>query len=109
MNIFRQIRRGLALKLFLSYFIVIFVGVIVLTTAAEFAVPGSFERHLAAMSSTMAGRRGETSSAKDLNADLFLNFRLAVNEALIFAAIASSMAAIIVSFFFQPTHRLTDP
>jgi histidine kinase len=101
------VRRRLALKLFLSYFIVILIGVIVLATAAELAVPRSFERHMSAMGSEMSGMMGDSTSDMDLNADLFSNFRLAVNEALIFATVASFFAAVLVSIFVS--RRIVSP
>jgi two-component system sensor histidine kinase BaeS len=93
------IRRRLVWKIFVSYLIIIFVGVIVLTTAAEFVVPSSFDRHLASMGSMMSSMMGSSSIGMDLDTDLFTNFRSAVNEALAIAAIAAVIAAVAVSFF----------
>lgn len=93
------IRRHLGWKIFISYLIVIFVGVLVLTTAAEFVVPRSFDRHLASMGSMMSSMMGSSSMGMDLNTDLFTNFRTAVNEALAIAALAAVVAAVAVSFF----------
>ena len=93
------IRRHLGWKIFISYLIVIFIGAVVLTTAAEFVVPRSFDRHLAAMGSMMVSMMGSSPMGTDLNADLFINFRTAVNEALTIAALAAVIAAIAVSFF----------
>jgi hypothetical protein len=45
----KQIRQHLSWKIFFSYLIVIGTGVIVLATAANFAAPGAYDRHLAAM------------------------------------------------------------
>jgi signal transduction histidine kinase len=89
--IVKQIRQHLSWKIFLSYLIVIVAGVIVLATAANFAAPGAFDRHIAAMGSMMGG---------SLNmADLFNNFRDAVSEALTLAALAALAVALIVSVF----------
>ncbi len=87
----RQIRQHLSWKIFISYLIVIVVGVIVLATAANFAAPGAFDRHIAAMGSMM-------SSSMSM-ADLFNNFRDAVSEALTLAALAALAVALIVSVF----------
>ncbi|MCJ7658153.1 MAG: cell wall metabolism sensor histidine kinase WalK [Anaerolineales bacterium] len=92
-------RSRLGWKIFLSYLIVILVGVIVLATAAEFVVPSAFDRHMAAMGTMMSGMMDTTSMGMDLNADLFSNFRTAVNEALILATLAALMASLIVSIF----------
>ncbi|MCK4724513.1 MAG: HAMP domain-containing protein [Anaerolineales bacterium] len=97
----RFMRSHLGWKIFLSYLIVIIVGVIVLATAAEFVVPSAFDRHMAAMSSMMSGMMGTTSMEMDLNADLFSNFRSAVNEALILATLAALVASLIVSIFIS--------
>jgi histidine kinase len=93
------IRRHLGWKIFISYLIVIFIGAVVLTTAAEFVIPRSFDRHLAAMGSMMVSMMGSSSMGMDLDADLFTNFRTAVNEALTIAALAAVIAAVAVSFF----------
>ncbi len=93
------IRRHLGWKIFVSYLLVIFVGIIVLTTAAEFVVPRSFDRHLATMGSMMVNMMGSSSMGMDFDADLFTNFRTAVNEALTIAALAAVIAAVVVSFF----------
>ena len=87
------VRRHLSLKLFLSYLIIIAVGVVVLATAAELAVPTAFERHMAAMAQMMGGRM------MGMNVDLFTNFRSAVTEALFLAGSAAFLAALAVSIF----------
>ena len=88
-------RRHLGIKLFISYLTVILVGVIVLATTAEFVVPSAFDRHLAAMSAMMSPMMGD--STTNLELDLFNNFRAAVTEAMILAALASSVVAVLVS------------
>lgn len=94
---FARIRRHLAWKLFLSYLIVILVGVVVLASAAELAIPRSFNRHMAAMASMM----GDMMGTGELESDLFSNFRAAVNEALLLAALASLLSAVIVSLLIS--------
>ena len=100
-------RRRFAWKLFFSYLIVVVVGVLVLATATELTVPSSFQRHLAAMGSMMSQMMGDTGAGMDLDADLFVNFRAAVNEALILATLASVLVAIIVSVIFS--RRIVAP
>jgi histidine kinase len=80
-------------KLFLSYLVVILVGIAVLASAAEFAVPTAFDRHMSVMADMMGGRM------MGMGMDLFANFRSAVTEALVLAGIAASLAAVAVSFF----------
>ena len=98
MSLLRAIRKHLALKLLLSYLVVIAVGAAVMASATQFAVPSAFDRHMAMMAgmmgNMMGGRRyGQT--------DLFLGFRAGVSEALLFAtaaaAIAATLASILVS------------
>ncbi|NIS81055.1 MAG: HAMP domain-containing protein [Anaerolineales bacterium] len=101
------VRRRLVWKLFLSYSIVIVVGVLVLATAAELTVPSSFQRHMAAMGSMMGHMMGDSTMGMDLDADLFINFRTAVSEALFIAALVSILVAIIVSVLFS--RRIVAP
>ena len=89
----KLIRRHLSWKLFLSYLVVILVGIVVLASAAEFAVPTSFDRHMSAMADMMGGRM------MGMGMDLFTNFRSAVTEALVLAATAAFLAAVAVSVF----------
>lgn len=89
----RQFQGNLNIKFFISYLVVILIGILVLVSAAEFTVPGAFERHMAEMASVMG------SEANRMESDLFENFRRAVNESLVFSAAAASAAAIIVSIF----------
>ena len=89
-----HIRRHLGWKIFLSYLIVIIVGIVVLVTATEFVIPSAFNRHMASMGMMMGNSMG-----MDMNADLFSNFRSAVLEALSLAAIAAFFAAVLVSLF----------
>jgi two-component system sensor histidine kinase BaeS len=92
MKVVSYLRRHLSWKLFLSYLVVIVVGTVVLASAAEFAVPSAFERHLATMGAMMGGN-------PMMEMDLFTNFRNAVNEALTLAALAAFLVAVAVSIF----------
>jgi signal transduction histidine kinase len=92
MNWIGYIRRHFGLKIFLSYFIIILVGVIVLATAAELTIPTAFERHMAFMADLM-----EPSGALEM--DLYNNFRAAVIEALTLATLSALLVAVIVSVF----------
>ncbi len=85
------VRRHLSLKLFVSYLVVVLVGVVVLATAAELAVPTAFERHMAAMAEMMGG------AVMGMDVDLYTNFRHAVTEALVLAGSAAILAALVVS------------
>ena len=85
-----RLRRHLAWKLFLSYLIVIVVGVIVLATTAELSVPSAFDRHLAVMAAMMGSTQG-------MNMDLLAGFRAALTESLALAAGAAALVAVLVS------------
>lgn len=88
-------RRHLATKFFISYLIVILIGIVVLITATEFIVPSAFDRHMAEMTALMGP------SASELENNLFTNFNNAVNESLLFSALAAFIAAVIVSLFIS--------
>jgi signal transduction histidine kinase len=89
----KLIRRHLSWKLFLSHLIVILVGIVVLASAAEFAVPTAFDRHMSVMADMMG------SQMMGMGVDLFTNFRSAVTEALVVAGMVAVLAAVAVSFF----------
>jgi histidine kinase len=93
------IRKHLSLKIFLSYLVVIIVGVIVLAITAEAAVPSAFARHLAQMRMMMSHMMGGFPSS--LEADFYISFRAAVTDALSLAAIAAALIALIASIFIS--------
>ncbi len=90
----KAIRSHLGLKLFVSYLVVIVVGVAVLATTAELAIPRSFERHLAFMGQMMGDMMSGLSGA-----DLFTSYRAAVTESLLVAGLAASAVAVVASIF----------
>ncbi len=87
------IRRHLGYKFFISYFVVILIGIIVLIAATTFTMPGAFDRHMAEMVEVMGPL------ASNLENDLYSNFNKAVNESLLFSAAAAFISAVIVSLF----------
>lgn len=89
----KHLRRRLSWKLFLSYLVVILVGIVVLASAAELAVPTTFDRHMAAMVDMMGGRM------MGLGKDLYVSFGSAVTEALAMAGLAAFLSAVGVSLF----------
>jgi signal transduction histidine kinase len=92
---FSRIRQHLSWKLFLSYLAVILIDTVVVASAAEFAVPPAFGRHLQAMAPMMGTNSGQ------LQADLFANFDNAVTEAVALATLAAFLAAFILSLFIS--------
>ncbi len=91
----RLIRRHLRWKLFLSYMVVILIGTVVVASAAEFAVPAAFERHMAAMASSMSA------DSEQLELDLYANFHQATTEALGLAMLVAFVAALVLSLFIS--------
>lgn len=85
------LRRHLGWKMFISYFIVILVGIGVLASAVEYLMPSAFERHMATMATTMA------SASPQMADDLLANFRRAVNESLMLSVLAAFLVALVVS------------
>lgn len=99
-----RIRQHLGWKIFVSYLIIILVGIIVLATSTEFAIPSAFDRHMSAMMPMMGdGNMGMSmmETSVDLEVNLFSSFRNAVNEALTWAALAAFVAAVAVSLFIS--------
>lgn len=95
------IRQHLAWKLFFSYVIIILVGIVSLAVAAEIHTPSALERHMANMSAAMGGMMDS------MTADLNVNFRTAVNEILLVAAVAATITAVAVSSFVA--RRIVHP
>ena len=69
---FAHIRQRLGWKLFLSYLVIILVGIIVLATSTKLIIPSAFDHHLAAMMPMMAdSNMGMMETSKNLEVDLF--------------------------------------
>lgn len=91
----RLIRRHLSWKLFLSFLTIIVIATTVAVSAAVFAMPAAFERHMSAMASVMGG------DSEELRLDLYANFRTAVTEALALAVLVAFLSALILSLFIS--------
>ena len=89
------LRSSLGRKLFISYLVVIMVGIMTLALAAESVIPTAFNRHMAGMQMMMGGQMGMQTMADDL----FTNFRTAFTEALLWAAGLATVSAVVVSVF----------
>jgi histidine kinase len=98
----KKIRQHLGWKLFVSYIVVIIVGVVSLAVAAEFHTPSALERHMANMGAAMGG-----GMMGGMMGDLTTNFRTAVNEILLVAALIATGTAVAVSTFV--TRRIVHP
>ncbi len=94
--------KSIGMRLFLSYLVVVVVGVIVLAVVAQFSLPNAYGRHLGAMEGMMGGQdngmmgRGGGAGAP---AGLYQNFRFSFFEALAWAGLAAAVAAVVVSVF----------
>jgi histidine kinase len=99
------IRRHLGVKLFLSYLAVILVGMVVLISTNQFALPGVLNRHLGAMNGMMepggmmSGQGGMQGAGRGsgFGPELYLAFRASFNEALAWSALAAVASALLVS------------
>jgi histidine kinase len=92
MRLLASLQRHLAWKLFVSYLLIVVVGVVVLAGTAELHAPGALSRHVARMQAL-------TGSDAALTADLYQSFAMAVNEVIIVAASAATLAAVAISVF----------
>lgn len=107
MKLLDAVRRHLGWKIFISYLIVIVVLIIVMISAAIFVAPSAFHRHLTAMEQMTSSVAVDPGEGLDLEADLFANFREAINESLLIATVAALIAAITVSIFVS--RRIVAP
>lgn len=98
----QTIRTRLGIKIFLSYLVIILIGVVVLAVSVSLVLPGAFERHMAGMSYMM----GMMSNDHSMDS-LFQSFRDGVFEALKLAALAASAAAVVVGLLI--TRQIIAP
>ncbi len=92
-------RRHLGAKIFFSYLVIILLGAAVLFAASQFILPAAFNRHMMGMGSMMNG--GMMMGGSDSMPQLYLDFRASFNEALMYAALAATAAALALSFIFS--------
>ena len=99
------LKQHLGAKLFLSYLAIILMGVVVLIIASQFILPGSFNRHMAGMgmmNGMMNGMMGNQDTENVGNmAQLYTDFRASFNEALIYAALAATFVAVLLSVYLS--------
>jgi signal transduction histidine kinase len=103
-------RRHLGAKLLLSYLVIVLVGVAVLIVASQFALPASFDRHLAGMGTMMGPMMGSPGGGQGqgqgfgrfgVMAQLYADFRAGFNEALLYAALAAAVVAVVLSLYLS--------
>jgi len=95
----KTIRSHLGVKLFLSYFVVILVGMAVIGITTKFTTPRAFERHMAQQLGT--GQGMGMGQGGGMMSDFYQNFQASFNESLVSAVVAASFVALIVSFIFS--------
>lgn len=98
----QMIRTRLGIKIFLSYLVVILVGVIVLAVSVSLVLPGAFDRHMLGMSGMMGMMGGDHGMDS-----LFQGFRDGVYDALLLSALAAIVVAIVVGLFI--TRQIIAP
>ena len=103
MSILERIRQRLGAKLFISYLVVILVGVISLFFAAQLSAPSALASHAERMRQMLNMVGGSEALVEDLNE----SFAMAVNQILLVAAAAALLTAVVVSTFV--TRRLVRP
>ena len=109
-----NVRRRFGLRLFFSYLIVLFVGVLVLVVASQFTLPVAFDRHMQglAMGQQMGMGPGRGQGV-GMMSGFYNDFRAGFNETLLYAIIAAVVVAMGVSIFFSrgvvaPLRAMTD-
>jgi signal transduction histidine kinase len=107
-----KLRRHLSVKLFLSYLVVILIGILIQAIAVEMVIPDAFQRHMAGMPGTPGQGMGAMMGAQN-RLSLLSSFRSGVNEALAVAAVAALLAAVAVSVWMSrrvvaPVQTLTQ-
>jgi signal transduction histidine kinase len=95
-------RRHLGAKIVLSYLAIIAVGVTVLILTSQSILPTSFNRHMAGMGMTMNGMMGgQGFGGYDSMSQLYADFHASFNEALMYAALAATVVAVILSLYLS--------
>jgi len=93
----KKFRSTLAVKLFLSYLVILLIGGAVLALVVELVIPAAYERHVVGPQRGM-GTSTTTTRPRDM---ILEQFRSGVNEALLIAAGIALLAAILVSLLIS--------
>ncbi len=100
MKFLTAIRQHLGWKLFLSYLLILIIGIVVLDVTAELQAPNALTRNIAPLQTLQ-----ETNPS--LLATLEMNFQTIIHEHLLIATIAGILAALAASAF--TTRRILQP
>jgi signal transduction histidine kinase len=90
----------LAWKVFISYLIVILVGMIVLLTTSNLSVPFSFDQHFGSLNLSATGS-SQASRLSPFGLVLFDGYQAAVRQTILWATLASFIAAVIAAYFIS--------
>lgn len=93
----KTINSRLGIKLFLSYFVVILIGMLALGVTARLTMPSSYQRHLMMQQSGAAMGMGQGLGQNGA----YQNFQQSFNEVLLVAVVAATLIALAVSFIFS--------
>ena len=98
---------SLVWKLFVSYLMVVLVGLVVLATSTALLAPVAFSQHMESVmgsgTSNMQGMMGGDIGMAELD----VNFRQSLNTALLIAGVAASLAATMISLYVS--QRIVRP
>ena len=89
----------LSRKLFLSYLLVVLVGLLVLVISTAYVAPITFAEQMGHMGTSGQQRGMALERLSDVNTQVEANFRTAIDGALLRAGIAAIVAAVLVSWF----------
>lgn len=92
-------------KLFVSYIVVVMIGLFVLSIATAYVAPANFSQQMTHMRGNRLGMAGQ--HMVELDTELEASFRDAINNALLISGLAAILAAVGVSWFVS--QRLTRP
>jgi histidine kinase len=95
----------LSQKLFVSYIVVVIVGLVVLAIVTAFIAPVNFSQQMTHMRGNMFGMAGQHMS--ELDAEIETSFQTAINHALVISGLAAILAAVGVSWYVS--QRLIRP
>ena len=103
------IRSHLGIKLFLSYFVVIVVGMSAIGLITKITTPRAYQRHLmfveeqlgTGQGPMMGQGQGMGQGAGGMLSDFYQNFQQSFNESLLISVAVASLVALVVSFVFS--------
>ena len=105
MKAIRLIRTRLGIKLFISYVIVVLVGMLIMVTVVRVNIPGAYQRHIAVLTDLI--KTQSLVSTGKLEQSLFENFSAGVTDAVLISLVVALIVAVIVALFIS--HQVVAP